>query len=278
MNCQTRAGGAQDELWAAHSDPRTDFGVSMKQKVFIALLPCLVLLAAPKEVARADVVSLAPARDNTLYEDANGSISNGAGQHLFAGTTAEGDVRRALLFFDMTSAVPNGAIIDSVTLRLNVSRTISGPAGVQVHRVTADWGAAGSNAPDAEGSGAPAAIGDATWVHRFFNTSSWTVPGGDFSAMASATTSVGSPGSYLWSSDQMRLDAQDWLDNPAFNFGWLLRTNELTSPSAKRFDSVNHPNATVRPELIVSFTVPEPAVGIILAIGAIVSWRRRTLH
>lgn len=247
----------------------------MKRRFSIAWLPCFVSLAASSGPTRADVVSLAPVRDNTLYEDANGAISNGAGQHLFAGTTAEGDIRRALIRFDVASAVPNGAIIDSVTLRLNASRTISGPAGVQVHRVTADWGAAGSNGPDAEGSGAPAAPGDATWVHQFFNTSTWTVPGGDFSPIVSATTTVGAPGAYVWSSDQMRLDVQDWLDDPASNFGWLLRTDEKSSPSAKRFDSVNHPGAAVRPELLVSFTVPEPGVAILLAVGALLASRRR---
>ena len=250
-------------------------GAPMKQRLVVTLLTCLVPLLSPSSVARADTVSLAPLRDNTLYEHDTGAISNGAGQHLFAGTTAEGDIRRALLYFDLHSAVPSGSIIDSVTLRLNASRTISGPTGVQVHRVTADWGAAGSNAPDAEGSGTSAMIGDATWVHRFFNTSNWTTPGGDFSAIVSASTPVGAPGFYSWSSEGMRLDVQHWLDSPASNFGWLLKTDELASPSAKRFDSVNHPNAAVRPELIVSFTVPEPITAMILVLGAVCCSRRR---
>ena len=38
---------------------------------------------APSDV----VVSLTPNKDNTLYGDRAGNISNGAGQHLFAGAT-----------------------------------------------------------------------------------------------------------------------------------------------------------------------------------------------
>lgn len=70
-------------------------------------------------------MTLAPDRDNTLYEDPAGTLSNGAGQFIFAGVTNDGFVRRAVLYFDLTSGnIPAAAIIDSVRLTLNMRRTI----------------------------------------------------------------------------------------------------------------------------------------------------------
>src|SRR5262249_3123121 len=59
---------------------------------------------------------------------------------------------------------------------------------------------------------------------------------------------------YVWSSTpQLVADAQDWLNQPATNFGWCLKTNEQEA-SAKRFDSREHPEPTLRPQLTVEFT------------------------
>ena len=130
----------------------------------------------------AEVVSVQAAKDNTLYEHAAGALSNGAGAHLFAGrsgtnTGAIGPRRRALVFFDVSQAVPAGATIDGVTLSLHVSRAAGGtPAFVTLHRLTADWGEGTSNAPANEGAGTGSAPGDATWLHRFFPDVSWSMP------------------------------------------------------------------------------------------------------
>jgi len=52
--------------------------------------------------------------------------------------------------------------------------------------------------------------------------------GGDFSAIVSASQSVGPVGFYTWNSTQMVSDVQSWLDNPGFNFGWLVLGDEST--------------------------------------------------
>ena len=70
-------------------------------------------------------VTLTPTADNTIFSESQ-DISNGAGQFLFAGTLNQGPIRRALLKFDVASAIPPGAHIDSASLQLHVSRTISG--------------------------------------------------------------------------------------------------------------------------------------------------------
>jgi len=209
----------------------------------------------------ADTINIVSSRDNTLYEDASGSLSNGAGQFLFAGRTFQGgeDLRRGLIYFDL-SGIPTGATITSVTLTMNMSRTISGAANVALHSVNTDWGEGTSNAGGQEGGGAASTAGDATWIHNFFPGSNWATAGGDFVAGASATTSVNAIGSYNWSSATMISDVQGWADNSATNFGWIVIGNESTAGSAKRFDTHEHPTVANRPTLVIEFTpVPEPS-------------------
>ena len=54
-------------------------------RVVLPLL-CALLTAGS---ARADQVTLAASRDNTLFSE-DGTLSNGAGDHLFAGNTKDG--------------------------------------------------------------------------------------------------------------------------------------------------------------------------------------------
>jgi hypothetical protein len=207
--------------------------------------------------ARADVVTLTPVKDNTLYQDVLGSLSNGAGVNLFAGKTTTGRLRRAVLDFDVARAVHPGAIVQSVTLRMHVSRTISGPETSTLHRVLVEWGEGTSNSsndPQGGGAGAPATTGDATWLHTFYSTQSWTAQGGDFSATVSATANPDTVDFYQWGSTaQMVADVQAWTDNPAADHGWLLRVNETPLSTAKRFDSREASDPALRPQLTIVF-------------------------
>lgn len=200
-------------------------------------------------------VQFGPLKDSTLYESETGSISNGTGQHLFAGRTNSGVRRRALLAFDVAGRVPDGATIVSVTLTLHMSRTNSSIQQLQLRRVLAGWGESDSDAPGNEGTGAAARPGDATWRHTFFDDVFWVSRGGDMSATVSATQPVGGVGSYTWASTvEMLKDAQDWLDRPERNFGWMLIGDETQPGTAKRFDSRQHPEDT-SPLLTLSYTV-----------------------
>ena len=134
----------------------------------------------------ADTTTRTPSKDNTLYESNDGSLSNGAGFYLFVGTTAGNSVRRALLRFDLSS-IQAGATIDSVRLVLQMDRSNAGAKTIFCHRLLADWGEANSVGTRGEGAGASAQSGDATWLHGFFPSTSWTSPGGDFLATASAS-------------------------------------------------------------------------------------------
>jgi hypothetical protein len=205
-------------------------------------------------------VTLGANKDNTLFEDNAGALSNGAGDYTFAGRVGPGGgggkIRRALISFDLSS-IPSGATVTSVGLILNMSKTIAGPETTALHRVTASWGEGTSDAAGDEGAGAASTTGDATWLHRSFNTSNWTAQGGDFAVGASASVSVGAEGFYIWGTTaQMVADVQAWVATPANNFGWIMIGNESVTTTAKRFDSRTNLIPGNRPALTVRYTPP----------------------
>lgn len=223
-------------------------------RLFQVLVAAILILAVgPREVRSQESVTLEPEKDNTLYEHPEGNLSNGAGEHLFAGTTRENAIRRALVKFDLSS-IPADVTIETVSLTLNMSRTITGAQTVRVHRLRFDWGEAGSDAAGEEGGGAAAAGSDATWIHMFYDTHTWPTPGGDFEADASATLSVADVGSYTWESEGLVADVQQWVDDDTTNFGWILVGNESANTSAKRFDSRENATPANRPSLTVTYT------------------------
>lgn len=219
----------------------------------------LVLLAGgwfPIGPAHADQISLAPVKDNTLYEYTGTDLSNGAGDYFFAGTTAaDGLVRRGVLAFDVAGSLPTGAIIDSVSLTLEVSRVATNTSRTtSLHRLTADWGEGTSHADGQEGGGIEATSGDATWRHTSYDTSFWTAQGGDYATTASASLGVGGNGTYTWTSTSMANDVQGWLDSPATNFGWIVIGVEDTNETAKRFNT--RENSSGQPTLTINYTPP----------------------
>jgi hypothetical protein len=205
--------------------------------------------------AVADTVTIAPTKDNSLYEQ-DPAASNGAGAFLLSGETNFAMSRRALLAFDIAGNVPAGATIDSVTLTLHVSQAAptGTPSPFTLHEVLADWGEAASDAGDPGGLGVPAEPGDATWSHRFFSTDLWTTAGGDFDPVSSASLAVGAVGFYSWSGAGLVADVQGWLDGPATNFGWILIGDEADAGQARRFDSRENGDPTFRPALEIVYT------------------------
>jgi len=247
----------------------------MRSRFLIASALCVVLVmwgcasdepVAPKDknppVTEGDV-TLTPSQDNTIY-DVPDNYSNGAGVYMVVGQTNQGGVRRGLVQFDVAAGVPAGSTIDSVIVEMHMSLTQATGYQIKLHKLLASWGEAGSDAGtgpgnggagDGPGIGAPAAVGDATWLRRMFDTVSWTTAGGDFNATASAATTVGSVGFYRWNSPQLKADVQDWLDNPGNNHGWIL-VGEEGLKSGKRFDTRESTTAANRPKLILWITGP----------------------
>jgi hypothetical protein len=233
----------------------------------LALLGIAVALAGTN--ASANVVMIQAQKDNTIFSESN-ALSNGAGQYLFTGTTASGFTRRALIQFDVASAIPAGSTINSVTLSLQMSMTIVGAQDVELHRALASWGEGTSDAPGSEGGGDNATANDATWSDRFYNVSQWATSGGDFAPAVSSTVSVSGNAMYTWpSTSTFVADVQSFVSSPSGNFGWLIKSaNEITTPTAKRFNSRTNSIASQRPKLVVDFTPPAPLVAFCFGDGS----------
>lgn len=221
-----------------------------------AVLACCAFAWASGPL-RADTVVLIPDRDNTLYQRDAGDVSNGAGPALFFGQTganANNVLRRALMRFDLSS-IPPGSTINNVELQIEVDLVPPTATGYDatVHRVVADWGEGASVAPGAGGAGTSAVTPDATWLHREFDSVFWANPGGDFEAVPSASTPVGSAvGPVVFSSSAALVaDVQAWVDAPSQNFGWMIRGNEASEQNARRIGSRENP--TIAPQLTIDF-------------------------
>lgn len=227
------------------------------KRISLACILCLCPFVWT-EALYADVLTIQPSKDNTLYEDVAGSLSNGAGPNFFVGKNNSGSIRRSLICFDVSSQIPPGSKVYGVMLTLHVSRSHSGPQPVSIHKVAADWGEGASVAGGGGGGGGAATSGDATWLHTFYDSDFWTLAGGDFVATASATVEVNDVGYYTWgSSSEMVADVQSWVDNPAGEFGWLVLGNEVPAGgTSKRFDSRENIWA-FRPTLTIAFTTPD---------------------
>ena len=82
-----------------------------RKRLVRTTLLAIALWAAP---ATGDVVSIPASRDNTVFsEDAD--VSNGAGDHFFAGATNDNVLRRGLIAFDVAGARPGGAALKRPT-------------------------------------------------------------------------------------------------------------------------------------------------------------------
>lgn len=228
------------------------------------LLP-LLILSLPLS---AEILELPPVQDNTLYEDAEGDVSNGAGMGLFFGRVG-GDgnelLRRALVKFDL-SGIPANAVVNSVTVRFEINQvpqSSAAPGSASLQRVTKAWGEAGSNPIGPEGQGTLAQTGDATWLYTFFDTDTWGSAGGDYEPLVSATAAFGaaSPETLVFTSTpELVSDVKGWITDPATNHGWIVRGDEIRSQNARRVASREcpaDPNCFEdAPVLTIDYVVP----------------------
>ncbi|MEM9887960.1 MAG: DNRLRE domain-containing protein [Bacteroidota bacterium] len=196
-------------------------------------------------------ISFEASKDNTLYETSDGSLSNGSGNHIFAGKTGVGLARRALLKFDLSS-IPSDASVDRVVLEMNVSKSAGATTEVKLIAMRQDWGEGSSDAEGPEGRGITAENGDATWLHRFYPNELWNNIGGDFMPISTASTVISGEGMVSWNDPFMILDVQGWIESPAENFGWLIQGDESQETTANRFDSRESENP---PILRITYTI-----------------------
>ncbi len=213
-------------------------------------------------LAAQTTTTIACAADNSLYQAPLGDASNGAGTGLFVGMTSAGLIRRAVLRFDVAAALPAGARVIAAQLTVNVANAPNtNPEPMTGHRLLQAWGEGTSVATAGGGNGGPATNGDATWLYRFYNVATptaaptWTTPGGDFVATPSFAASMPPLGLVTTGVTAVAAqDVQSWLDSPAANFGWLLRSGEITNQTTRRLDS--RESSGVRPTLAVTWLAP----------------------
>lgn len=224
------------------------------QKFTIRLI--LLFLLFSMGLYAQNTVIIPALKDNTLFEDVNGEISNGAGDYLFFGSTNQNELRRALLMFDVDSVLESGDSIINVSLKFEVSKLPSGGGNGNstIHTVSQNWGESTSDASGEEGSGAQAENGDATWTVTCYNclvTGPWGNQGGDFNSVASDSFQVSSLGVMTVSGPGLSSDVQSWIDNPGSNFGWILVGDENTTKSARRINS--RENSSNPPSLEITY-------------------------
>ena len=229
-----------------------------------------------------------PAADTTLIEAAPQNNLGGA-TFFNAGTTGSGKRNRALLFYDLSSAIPPGAVITGAELSMDVVRAPGGNPRSSIfslRRMFRSWGEGGQTPadPGSPGQGAPAAAGEATWENRFAPGTAWGALGGeqgtDFSDTISSSAFVGGAGQTILfgSTPASVADVQFWLDHPQANFGWMLQTeSEELGKTARGFASRE---SGFGPTLAVTFTaVPEPGtislVSLFLICLGVMARRRR---
>lgn len=241
----------------------------MPSRALLAVTCCL-LVGSSFRPAAAVVVSLPPAKDNTLIQPQIGlpaSNSNGQGAIYvgMVGPNGGNTLRRGVLQFDLAAAgIPADATVNSVQLEMSIANAggsfFSLGNALSLTRLTDDWGEAGSLGT---GSGAPAQPGDATWEHRFFGTpgATWTTPGGDLAPAGGSASVILPPGappaSAVWSSTpELVGDVRSWLLNPAANFGWIVRGRETVENSRTviEFTSREDPAEALRPRLTIDYS------------------------
>jgi len=105
-----------------------------------------------------------------------------------------------LVRFDVASALPPGARVNSVQLVLNGIVVFDGP--IFAHRITTPWSAC---------------PGTTTW------TIPWTQAGGDYLAASGSAFMTPSGPTVFASTSALVADVQTWVDQPVTNHGWQLR-------------------------------------------------------
>jgi len=239
---------------------RTDFEVLIGTINFSfprVIVLAAILLSGVPAVGNAEVITVEATDDATLIEDEMGLLANGSGPALFAGRTGQSidGIRRTMVRFDLSGALPAKAIVERVVLNLYLTPSNDQISKVAVHRLLQSWSE--GSAYSSGGGGAPSNSGDSTWLHTVYDYQFWTIAGGHFVARASTNATVGESNSYTWrSTPQVLADVRLWQHAPHRNFGWILIGDEESSQSVKRFHSRESAIPEFRPTLTIEYRMP----------------------
>ncbi|MBI2929849.1 MAG: choice-of-anchor D domain-containing protein [Verrucomicrobia bacterium] len=221
--------GRSGSRWigAARRGLNPGFEAKRRRTALAVLLGGLFLALTGPSSLLGGTVTLSPASDAYVNDsDPLGTYNNA---WLVAGhSPAEFTPRyRSFLRFNL-SGIPSNATISSAVLRLNLQAVEGGSAaGIELRRVLASWTST-----------------TLTWNNQPAPTTPVT------------TTPVGSTlgADYNWPITGL---AQGWVSGQYSNYGLTLRiVNEATATATRTFASASHATTSIRPELIVTYTLP----------------------
>ena len=188
----------------------------MKKMLLTIAIAVVAIELAMSCAAVAEVLNLEASEDT--YLSTSSDLPTGAFAELVVGTqgsNASFAKNRGLLRFTGISQIPAGSRIVSATVRIAVTKTPSLPAdsNFHLHRMLSVWDESAS-----------------TWNLRLPPDQGWGEPGGkagvDYVASSSASQLIEGLGDYSFSSSNLVADITEWLNHPAQNQGWLLKTED----------------------------------------------------
>ncbi|MFM7844830.1 MAG: DNRLRE domain-containing protein [Planctomycetota bacterium] len=206
-------------------------------------------------------VTLTAIADATLYQDSNGRLANGAGDTMVVGRPGAGnDLRRGILRFDVSSAVPANAQIDSVSLQVTQLNSSSSAQDLQLRRVLQPWTEgtlnAGADFETGISENPLLPTGSVTWRFTSYRTTSWLRQGGLFEDNFSDEQTIRQPGAYTFSSAQMANDVRAWRGSPNSQYGWMiLPSDETASTDTPWFATREAADTESRPKLTIEYSV-----------------------
>ena len=215
-------------------------------------------------------VALVSSADTVIRQDQTGD-NFGAYTRIWVGhnSNPSNALRRGLIKFDL-STIPEGATITAASLQMRAMDSHQVASNFGLYRTLVNWN---EGTKTGKGGGA-ASAGEATWTNRVTGTSAWGAAGGqagvDYKSAASASLSIANVGLYTWvSNPAVVADVQFWSNNRTQNFGWfVISSGETVTQSVTRFATREDATAANRPQLLVTYEVPEPSALLLAGVGA----------
>jgi hypothetical protein len=198
-----------------------------------------------------------------------GNYGAGASELLQVGYANGSQIyARTLVQFDL-SALPANAVIENVKLEFTLGSSGTTIPVVSVFKLNQGW-TEGTTAEvdnckynttcNIQGT-AIVGSNDVTWNEISYSgtlANPWTTLGGHFAASASAASNDANATSILYVSTGLKTDVLSWIATPSSNYGWLLKTDFITSSSSmRRFLSregaAASGNAANAPRLVITY-------------------------
>ncbi|WP_417616052.1 DNRLRE domain-containing protein [Oceanisphaera sp.] len=145
--------------------------------------------------------------------------------------------RHSLVSFGL-STLPDGIRLIGAELRLYQINTLASGGNLTAHRVSSSW---------VEGTGSQ---DGATW-NTHDGSNGWSSPGGDYQATPIASAQARLTAG--WVSWNIGAQVSRWLDGSEANYGLLLKTDLSSTLS---FASKEHSDASLRPQLVLTYACP----------------------